>query len=439
MSSVGSRIRLAILLLFAFWRDQKKLIVISFLLGIFSYLFLTKFSPLIFENRNENIGLVGKYTLSNLPLEVQSLISQGLTCISSDGSAVPCLASSWEVSDDGKEYIFNLRHDIFWQDGKRVVASDINYNFSDVAIEILAPDKIKFILKLPFAPFPVIVSRPIFKKSLLGTGSYRVLGVSKNGEIVEKLQLSNNRSFRFYPSESAVRTAFKLGEINKIENLADVGELQGWKNIQISPVVKYNRFVGIFFDTQNQKFSDKSVRQALAYAIKDRWEPRALNPINPGSWAYNPQVKTYEYDSEKAAKMLEKVNAEGGSAKPEEITISTIPSLISVAEAIKADWEVLGIKVHLKIIQSLDEGFEVLLASEEIYSDPDQYSLWHSTQTTNITHLRSPKIDKLLEDGRKTLDVEKRKSLYFEFQKAIVEEAPVIFLFHPTLYTVSRK
>jgi peptide/nickel transport system substrate-binding protein len=98
----------------------------------------------------------------------------------------------------------------------------------------------------------------------------------------------------------------------------------------------------------------------------------------------------------------------------------------------------LGIEVKIKIINSLGESFDALLVAQEIPPDPDQYSLWHSTQASNISHYKSPKLDKLLEDGRKTLDKEKRKEIYADFQRFLVEDTPAIFLFHPTLYTVSR-
>ncbi len=98
----------------------------------------------------------------------------------------------------------------------------------------------------------------------------------------------------------------------------------------------------------------------------------------------------------------------------------------------------LGINTKIKVINNPYADFQALLATQEIPSDPDQYLFWHSTQTGNISRYKSPKIDKLLEDGRKTLDKTERKDIYFDFQKSIVEETPAIFLFHPTVYTISK-
>jgi len=444
MKNLGKKVRFYLRLSSALWQKQKKLIFIGCLVGVLTFFYFPKILRFLVISQTQRMGLVGKFTTSDLPLEIQHLISQGLTEITPDGQIVPSLASSWETNKDGKEYIFQLKDDIFWQNGKAVVAKDINYNFTDVAMTTLGDKKIKFELKEPFAPFPAVVSRPVFKKGLVGTGEYRVKSIKKNGQIVEKLNLvavkdkaKPKLSFRFYPTEGAARTAFKLGEVDSLKEISNLGELETWKKIKISPEVKYNRFVAIFFNTQNQKLASKSIRQALGYAIKDRWEPRALNSLNPHSWAYNSGVKPYEFDPQNASKLLKKSTEEENQPLTQ-IKLSTIPSLLPVAEAIKEDWEQLNINTDIRVIANLDEEFEALLISQEIPPDPDQYTLWHSTQTTNISRLKSPKIDKLLEDGRKTLDQEKRKEIYFDFQRFLVEETPAIFLFHPTVYNITR-
>ena len=48
-------------------------------------------------------------------------------------------------------------------------------------------------------------------------------------------------------------------------------------------------------------------------------------------------------------------------------------------------------------------------------------------------------LDKLLEDGRIISDLKKRKEIYQDFQKFLVEDTPAIFLSHPTTYTITRK
>ena len=438
------KIRFSLRFLSAFWQKHKKLLIFSTLVGVLSFLFFLKFSKLFLTKKTERIGLVGRFTINELPLEIQTLISQGLTSLTPDDQVGPALATSWEINKEGKEYLFILKENVFWQDGKPVLAKDINYHFSDVTARALDDKRIKFELKEPFSPFPAIVSRPVFKKGLLGTGEYKVKRIKKNGQIVEKIVLipTKNKAkshliFRFYPTEEAARIAFKLGEIDLLRGISQIRELEKWEMVKIEPEVKFNRFVAVFFNTRNHHLANKSVRQALAYAIQKRWQPRALNSINPQSWAFNPTVKKYEFNLEKAKKLFKKGESEEEVLK--EIELATVPLLLQVAEEIKNDWEKLGITTKIKVISSLEEVSQALLISQEVAADPDQYVLWHSTQASNISHYKSPKIDKLLEDGRKTLDQKERKKIYHDFQRFLVEDSPAVFLFHPTLYTVSRK
>ena len=70
--------------------------------------------------------------------------------------------------------------------------------------------------------------------------------------------------------------------------------------------------------------------------------------------------------------------------------------------------------------------------------DPDQYTLWHSGQMNNITNYKNLRIDKLLEDGRQTVDIQSRIKIYADFQKYLLDDAPATFLYFPDIYTVTR-
>ena len=83
--------------------------------------------------------------------------------------------------------------------------------------------------------------------------------------------------------------------------------------------------------------------------------------------------------------------------------------------------------------------FQVLITGQIIPPDPDQYVFWHSTQSTNLAKYVNPKVDKLLEEGRITLDEEKRQGIYRDFQRFLLEDPPAIFIRHITTYSVIRK
>lgn len=449
MRSIFKKIRFFFHLGQAFLNKHLRLVFLSFLIGILSFWFFPKIVKVVPAKRGaQKVGMVGKFTVSQLPSEIQNLISSGLTSILPDGTATPSLASSWKVSEDGKVYAFTLKDELYWHDGSPIVANDINYNFSDVATAVLDSKTIEFRLKEPFSPFPAIVSKPVFKKGFIGTEKYKVASLKRNGQIVEEIVLKPKIKkskeaylvFRFYPTEEAARTAFKLGEIDSIKEISGLGDLEGWANIQISPEIKFNRYVAIFFNTQKDKLSDKSFRQAFAYALKKEWSPRALGPINPYSWAYNSSVKQYGFDLENAKKLLDKTFESKEKPETIEIELATVPSLLSIAEKVKDDWEKLQVVTNIKVINIIPEGFEALLVTQEVSPDPDQYALWHSTQgVSNLSRYKSPKVDMLLEEGRKTMNREERKQIYFDFQRFLVEDTPAIFLFHPTLYTISRR
>lgn len=434
---MAKKIRFFFILVTTFVRKQWLNLLLSAFFSVSLFFLLPQILPLLKLNTDKRIGIIGKYTVSTLPPDIQNLISTGLTTLSPDGTPQPGLAESWQLVNNNKEYLFTLKNGLTWHDGQPVLSSDINYNFNDVATSAVDPQTVKFTLKEPFPPFPVIVSQPIFQKGLLGTGEYQVKAVESTGQIIERLHLSKNLTFKFYPNEKAAKTAFKLGELDEIRGITDVNDLSRWNNIKITPQVNYHQFVALFFDTQNPKYSSKSFRQALAYALKDRWEPIALTPISPLSWAYNKDVKPYAYDLENAKNLLGKSGGENNEPV-KTIDLATTSSLIPTAEQIKLDWQQLGIETKIKVIQSLDEGFDLLLVTQEIPADPDQYALWHSTQEGNISHYKSPKVDGLLEEGRKSFDQEKRREIYFDFQKALAEDLPAIFLFYPTSYTLSR-
>ncbi len=426
----------------AFWKKHRRIFFSAFLGGIILAVSLPPLARLWQKTRPpQKIGLIGKYTAATLPEEILGQISQGLVNLTADGSVVPALAENWEVENDGKLYRFHLKKGLFWHDGTPFSSAEINFNFSDVSVKKTDALTLEFELKEAFSPFPNALTSPLFKKGLLGVGETKVKTLKRNGQIVEEIILigpdHSRRSFRFYPNETALRTAFKLGEINLVEEINDPGELRTWPGVKIQEKVKNDQLVALIFNTQIEPFAQKFFRQSLAYALKKDWSQRAFGPISPLSWAYNPNLKQYQYSLEKAQEMLKKA-FEGNQPAEINLKITTFSSLFPVAEQIKTDWEALGIQTEIEVVGVIPENFQVLLVTENIPADPDQYLLWHSTQPGNLSRLKSPQIDRLLEEGRQTADPEKRKEIYADFQRFLVEDAPVVFLYHPTVYRLSR-
>lgn len=440
----------------ALLRKHYLAIALGFLVAFLAINYSKAISRFIFQSTStDTIAIIGRYTLSDLPEPIQRKISLGLTTLDPSGIASAGIASSWEATDSGRTYTFTINTNLSWQDGKSLQSQDIRYNFEDAKIEY--PDESHLVIRLsdPFAPLPSVLSRPVFRfekrigflssPKYLGLGSYEIKSYRRNGPYLTSLTLAPVKShwqlpkltYLFYPSPDAARTALKLGLVNQIEGLTVLDELFDWPNLLITSSVQFDRHVAVFFNTQNEQLagsSGRNLRLALAYAIdKSRWSNRSYGPIPTYSWVFNPDAKKYEYDSVKAQENFKKVE------KAPELTISTVPAYLAVAEAVKSDWAKLGLTVHISVSPDIPESFQTLIIAQAIPPDPDQYNLWHSTkQETNLTQLKNPRIDKLLEDGRKVIDPDTRKTIYLDFQKFLLEEVPAVFLFYPETYTVSR-
>lgn len=149
---------------------------------------------------------------------------------------IPMLARSWTVSDDGKIWIFKLRNDVVFNDGKKFTAEDVAFTFNElvfnsdipnsardiftikgqsIQVEVVEDYTVKFVLPSVFSPFLTIlgsqqilakhiyseiVAKGVFNssmgldsrpKDLVGTGPY----VLKEFRPGERIVLSRNQYY----------------------------------------------------------------------------------------------------------------------------------------------------------------------------------------------------------------------------------------------------
>lgn len=445
--AVFKQMRLLLLIASELAQKYTKSLALGFVTGLILSLAFWRVTPFIREHwftPVNRIGLVGEFTPATIPLIVQKDISGGLTDVGVDGTISPALATSWVATDSGKTFIFTLRNDAKWQNGKPVLAGDINYNITGVTLAPIDAHSIKATLKAPYSPFPAVVAKPLFLSGLIGWGKYKVTSVKLHGDNISIMRLvpasgsGNIIEYYFYRTEAEAELAYKLGEVNKIEDLSGVGDLSHWGNTQITTDTNYQRIVSLYFNVSSGMLSDRSVRQGLAFAspVREGLE-RADSPISKVSWAYSKKVKEYGYDPVQAKKMLGTTKEGSQSAT---LTISTFAPYLDDAQSIAASWTSLGIETSVKVVPSVPSDYQVLLSAQDLPPDPDQYPFWHSTQTaTNITSYANVKIDKLLEDGRQEIDITKRKQIYTDFQRYLTEDEPAVFLYYAKSYTVTRR
>lgn len=438
------KVRLFFLIFFAFLQKEKFPLVLSMIGGALIFLFVFKVLPYIPKPKNvQKIGIVGNYNFDNLPEYILQYASSGLTKMDEKGLAQPALAKEWQTQKNNKIYIFTLADEIFWQDGAKVTTKDFDLQLPGVVTEVIADKTLKFTLEESFSPFPSLLAAPLFKEGYVGTGKYQIKKVSYAGNHIQAIFMvgqDKNILFNFYPTLDIALQAFKLGEIDTLKDLYENPFPEKWSsNLIIKKSIQDDQYVGLFFNLRDKFLSDKNLRQALAYAApKGNENARTISPINPNSYAFNSDVKRYDVDLESAKRLFEK-SKENFADQPIELTLHTSSNFVAQAEKIKKEWQKLGAQVDVKFIDRIPDNFQILLIASQIPADPDQYPFWHSTQLSNLTGYKSPKVDKILEDARKTSNKIERKEKYLDFQKFLLEDAPVVFLYHPEMLQVSRK
>ena len=360
-----------------------------------------------------------------------------------DGQATPAAARDIEITNN-LIYTISLQPNLKWHDGKKLTSSDVNLKIRGAEVSFTDNYTLLIELKEPYSPLSVILSKPLFREHLIGLGHYKVVkAVYRNDNKISELTILPfdrnlpTLTYKFYPNKDDAVLAFKLGEIDMLDDIDSSQVFTGWSNLKIEEKTQYNKVVALFYNFKDSRFKDKEIRQALAYAIPpiENYD-KAVSPISPLSWAYSQRLRLYNYDTESALKILSKSPLSSESA---ELILTTPSSLLNIGQFIADAWNSVGVNAKVKVDSTIPSDYQVMIKIVSIPPDPDQYVLWQSTQeNTNLSNYVSPKIDKLLEDGRKIHNLEERKKIYADFQFYLVDDAPAIFLYYPKLMTISR-
>ncbi|MGE4579637.1 MAG: peptide-binding protein [Desulfuromonadales bacterium] len=439
--------------------------------------------------------------------DINGLIYNGLVRYDKNFTIEGELAESWTISDDNRTLTFKLRPDVRWHDGTPFTSADVLFTYQlyvdpntptayaeqyRLVKKAEAPDPLTFRVSYeePLATALISWGVSIMPRHLLegkditqsplsrapvGTGPY----VFKEWSPGEKIVLEANEDYfegkpyikrvlyRVIPDQSTMFLELLSGGLDymglnpiQFETQTETPAFRRRFNKYRYPSSGYT-YLG--YNLRKALFQDKRVRQAISYAI-DKNElidgvllglgQVATGPYKPGSWAYNPQVKTYAYDPERSRALL----AEAGwqdhdgdgildrEGKPFSFTIVTNQGndqRIKSGEIIQRRLREVGIEVRLRVIEwasflkeFINPGnFDATILGWTIPPDPDSYNVWHSSKTRpgelNFVQFRHPEVDELLEKGRRTLSQEERKKLYDRFQEILAEEQPYTFLYVP--------
>lgn len=81
---------------------------------------------------SKDIGNLNPHLYGINQMFAQAMVYESLVQYGENGKMVPCLAESWTISEDGKEYVFNLRRGVKFSDGSDFNAGVVKKNFDTV-------------------------------------------------------------------------------------------------------------------------------------------------------------------------------------------------------------------------------------------------------------------------------------------------------------------
>jgi peptide/nickel transport system substrate-binding protein len=399
--------------------------------------------------------------------------------------------------------MFILRDGVRWHDGQKLTADDVVFTFDyvrqhpwpwmkpGVVKEATAVDRrtVKVGLAEPYAPFLTSIAGtlPILPahiwtdvqdpeqfrgdEALVGSGPYRLLDYSPahgtylygawDGYYPGKPAVERIRFVKY--SEEMTPTALQTGEVNAggVPPEAVAGLKAAGLHIETQPPEWAAK---LMINHRRPPLSDKSLRQALAYAI-DRKRlvqivcrghgipgSTGLIPSTNAFW-HNPQAEQYEHDPGKAQQLLRELGyaqredgfyQKDGQRLEFELLVSPgRQDFGRLAEVLKRQLAEAGISVRTrgveaKTLDAMVEGwrFDLALTGHGgLGGDPEILNTVITRGGFNSARYdANAELLELLDRQLRQMDPEQRRRTAWEAQRVYAEELPAITLYHPTAY-----
>ncbi len=419
---------------------------------------------------------------------------ENLFAMTPEGEIVPELAKDHEISEDGTEFEIYLREGIEFHDGTYFDAEVVKFNLQRILdepspfaflidqiteIEIIDDYTVRLHTEEPFAPlipnlsshgFMAMVSPEAVEKygedfsvNPVGTGKFEFVEWTRGEEIILERNdeywgdnaYLNRLSFSITPEDSSRVVQVETGETDAAmfvpprerNRLLDVDDVNVVEESSLRTI-----YAG--FNTNIEPFDDVRVRQALNYAVDNQAIVDEImegagrpsdSPVAPGTFGYAEQ-ETYNYDPEKAEKLLAEAGYEDGFETTFHHPVGRYMMDQTIVQAIQSQLADVGVEAELETLEwttyleFLSQPPEE--AEHEIYllgwgnmtgdSDNGLYPLFHSSEWApggfDYTYLGNDKVDELLDEARLTPEPDAREKIYSEAMDIIWEEAPWIFL-----------
>ncbi|MFO7804064.1 MAG: ABC transporter substrate-binding protein [Paracoccaceae bacterium] len=415
-----------------------------------------------------------------------SNVFEGLTRFMADGSVVPGLAESWEISDDGREYTFTLREGATFHDGTVFDAEDVKFTldraraddstnaqkvlFDGITqVEVIDPLTVKvtldgpngsFLFNLAWGDAVMVAPESIedIASNPVGTGPFKFdnwvqgdrIEMSRYEDYWGEAPALTQATFRFISDPTAAFASVMAEDVDAFvgfpapENLPQFAADPRFQVLEGSTEGE----TILAMNNGQEPFDNVVVRQAVAHAI-DR---QAIidgamfgigTPIGTHFAPHNPDyvdlLDLSPHDPEKARDLL----AEAGYADGFTTTLKLPPPSYARrgGEIIASQLRAVGIETEITNVewaQWLDEvfgqkdfGLTIVSHTEPmdigIYADPDYYFQYGTEEMVN-----------LMGELRGTTDPAVRSEILKEAQTIIAEDYVNAYLFELAIATVAK-
>jgi peptide/nickel transport system substrate-binding protein len=298
-------------------------------------------------------------------------------------------------------------------------------------------------------------------------GEYIILEANPDYYVKGQPKIARIR-YKFVPDTNVATAQFEAGQIDYYAVPGkDVDRLKKALGDKVkSTTATTLGFNYLGFNHARFALNEKPVRQAIAYAVNRQQivdnvmggQAVVVHTDTPPTSAwYNPDVPKYAYDSAKAVKLLEDAGFKKGpdglmarDGKKLQYTLMYSAGLATrdaMAQLIQANLKEIGIGLELKPTETsvfLEKyvwfgDFDMMLNSFTLGVDPDMHVRYHSSQAQktdkgrfvgfNRINYINPKVDQLIEAGRKETDPAKRRPIYNDLQSILADDLPVLYLY----------
>lgn len=430
---------------------------------------------------------------------VTQLVYSPLMEIDDELRVVPGLALTLD-NPDALTYIARLRRGVKFHDGRQLTAKDVVYTFASFldpnfvsarkgayrqleSVTALDDYTVRFHLKEPFGSFPVQLVMPIVPADAgdslrtfpIGTGPYRYVRylvddrveLSAFAEYYDGPPKNDGIVLKVIPDETMRGLELRKGvvdvAINEISpDVAHRFESDPALHVTESPAVDY-AYIGI--NLRDSVLSDKRVRHALAHAVnrkaivdylrRGRARP-AVGVLAPIAWAFEPNVRQFDYDPERAKQLLDEAgypDPDGDGPRPRlhlSLKTSTDEFMRLQATVLQQDFQAVGIDVDVRSYEFATFYADVLKGNFQLYTlqwvgvtDPDMLRrVFHSQQVPpagfNRGYYSNPEVDRLIDLATRSTDDDERRRYYGEVQKLVAEDVPYVSLWYKTNISVTQ-